>query len=530
MAFPTITKQPVSDSMRSVLFPIQFKITEATANTLYVVAVVEYDDNGSWEDLGTGIRLAQDINDSTIFFFDASQICSTLISLNYNDWGNNNYPTYTGNRDYRMGAWGRIYGYTGVATGGAGNMNFKEKSVWSIKVRFYREYLDTTTGLIVTDPNESLSNGFYITELGLSQQEMFSTRDDLVFDMFHMIQNPAIPVSTYRFLTNCPMPIETNLSASNFLSLFWSKEQSDTTSQNNGFVVVNTYNNTLGMVGSHLLLVEVTLGPLAADSTVWSILADTTQGMFPCGLRDMAGAIESDDPWIFPRPSALMPGYSVEGYGLNESMDGLGTSFNNVDTYTVNVIGGDSFFATSNLAEAVFINTEGPNYAVSTGEVLCGSTMETSKYPNLVLHFKNRLGGYDRFESFGTYTIKKKIQFDTYDRRSFRDNPDVGLFDKWTGVDGSVKLQSNNYDKYSVQTTPLSSAKAEWLTEMFGSTEVMIEIPSTSAVGTRKLYSNVTVRAINIDAGSVEYHDTDENKIEISFTFITAKESKVPRN
>jgi len=522
MAFPTIERAPAEDSMRSTLLPITFEIDEGSADTLYIVAVIEYDLDGSWVDLGTGIRLAQDLDDSTRFYFNAEQLLSTLTYYDYDNFSNR----YAGGQnDYRIGEWGRIYGLTGVATGGGANINLKQSAVWSIKVRFYREYLDATTGLIVTDPNETLSDGFYISELGLSQVEMFASRQDDEYEKFHLIgDNTASPLY-YRLLSNAPQPIKTNLSATNFISGLWSKNTAQDTSQALGFILVQTLNNQLGQVGTHIINGEISsLSPLVADYGVWDILGDTTQFIVPIGLRDMAGAINGDDPWVWP--NASVPLFGIDTFFPNESTDGLGTSFNNVDSYIVSVIDQTS---TCILSQVVFVNTEGPNYATSTGEILCGSDFEESNYPNLVFHFKNRLGGFDRFENVGKYTIKKNIKSNTFERRQFSTTNTSGVFDKLASINGKMKIATESVDKYSVTTQHLSSAEAEWLTEMFGSTQVMIQVPSSTAVG-GKVYSQSMLLPVLINDGSIKYHNTDEGTIEIEFSMTVAKTTKVPRN
>lgn len=525
MAYPTIITAPTADSMRSTLLPITFEIDEGSADTLYIVAVIEYDLDGSWEDLGTGIRLAQDLDDSTRFYFNAEQLLSTLTYYDYDNF-NNRYAG--GGRDYRVGEWGRIYGYTGVATGGGANINLKQSAVWSIKVRFYREYLDSATGLIVTDPNETLSNGFYISELGLSQVEMFSSRQNQEYEEFHLIGDTAVANAGLRLLSNAPQPIKTNLSATNFISGIWSKNTAQSVSQDDGYLTITTYNNNIGFVGNHIIMADITsIVPLVADFGVWDILADTTQFLVPVGLRDMAGAINNDDAWVFPRASA--PLFGITGFWPNESTDGAGTSFNNVDTYIVSVVDYTVPATPTLLSQVVFVNTEGPNYATSTGEILCGADFEESNYPNLVFHFKNRLGGFDRFENVGKYTIKKNIQSNTFERRAFNPNSVSGVFDKMASVNGKMKIASESIDKYSVTTQHLSSAEAEWLTEMFGSTQVMIQVPSSTAVG-GKVYSQSMMLPVLINNGEVEYHNTDEGTIEISFTMSVAKTTKVPRN
>jgi len=525
MAFPTIVKSPATDSMRSTLNPITFEIDEGTSNTLYIVAVIEYDLDGTWVDLGTGTRLAQDLDDSTRFYYNAEQLLSTLTFYDYNNFNNR---INGGARDYRIGSWGRIYGYTGVTSGGSGNMNLKESAVWSIKVRFFREYLDSATGLIVTDTDETLSNGFYISELGFSQVEMFSQRQDEEYEKFHMIGDTAVANADYRILSNAPQPIKTNLDGTNFISGFWSKNTAQSVSQSGGYLLVQTYNNNIGWIGSHIVMAEISsLAPLVADYDVWGVLGDTTQFMIPIGLRDLAGAIASDDPWVFPSASA--PLFTIAGFWPNESTDGLGTSFNNVDTYIVNIVDYTVPATPTTLTSVVYINTEGPNYATSTGEILCGSSFEESSYPNLVFHFKNRLGGFDRFENVGKYSIKKNIKTNTFERRQFAASNVSGVFDKLASINGKMKIASETVDRYSVTTQHLSSAEAEWLTEMFTSTQVMIQVPSSTAVG-GSVYSQSMLLPVLIQDGSIKYHDTDQGTIEIEFSMKVAKSTKVPRN
>ena len=143
----TINIEPERDEIVSTLLPIYFKCTEATANTTNLVAKCFYIDQTTAVETQVGGEyiLAPSLENADEFKFDASEIFNTLTKYTLGDM-----PTIQLGED--------------VTTLSNTLINWKDVATWYVKVKFYREYLDAVTGLIVLDPSPEDSETFYVHE------------------------------------------------------------------------------------------------------------------------------------------------------------------------------------------------------------------------------------------------------------------------------------------------------------------------------------------------------------------------------
>ena len=152
-----IAKQPIEDIIVSTLIPIRYVCTEATPNTTNLVAKCFYIDQTTAVEtqIGASYRLAPSLTNPDTFEFDASEIFNTLTKYTLGDM-----PTVV------MGE--KINPLTDAL------VNWKDVATWYVRVKFYREYLDATSGLIVLDPTAENSKKFYVHE-GCPEQQWLTT-------------------------------------------------------------------------------------------------------------------------------------------------------------------------------------------------------------------------------------------------------------------------------------------------------------------------------------------------------------------
>ena len=142
-----IQRKPLTNYLTSTLVPLPFQVFENTADTTNIVARCYKIDQttGVETSLGGKFRLANVPNINYTYQFDASEVFNNLTKYTLFDMPNNQQ---LGNNS------------------GAPNLYKVWQDVASFKVvvKFQREYLDATTGLIVLDPTEVSSSIFYVHE------------------------------------------------------------------------------------------------------------------------------------------------------------------------------------------------------------------------------------------------------------------------------------------------------------------------------------------------------------------------------
>ena len=115
-------------------------------------------------------------------------------------------------------------------------------------------------------------------------------------------------------------------------------------------------------------------------------------------------------------------------------------------------------------------------------------------------------------------------------RNEFQKTDSFNKFDKHTGDKGRVTIGNESVDVYNIVTYEVTPATAEWLTELFMSPMVLLELPASGAVGNDYNWSNSVVVPVIIDVDSIKYKDTNESQIVLEFSCTVAKKSKNPTN
>jgi hypothetical protein len=154
MAFPVINSQPGNMKIISSLLPINFRVTEATANTVNVIAQVFYWNGSSYVEWGGKMRMANMLYSTTQYEIDISDLVAGLPQGDVNDinWLGRGYKCYDGT-------------YNTIS-----ETKWNEKSDWTVRVEFQREYKDVSSGLIELDPDRQTSNAF-VVHLGAAAME-----------------------------------------------------------------------------------------------------------------------------------------------------------------------------------------------------------------------------------------------------------------------------------------------------------------------------------------------------------------------
>ena len=146
-------------------------------------------------------------------------------------------------------------------------------------------------------------------------------------------------------------------------------------------------------------------------------------------------------------------------------------------------------------------------------------------YVALNFHFKNILGGMDRFICYGNYEVKKVVSANKYQQTD-----SFNKFDKYSGMHGMKTVGNESVDEYSINAYRMTPTEAEWVTEMFMSPMVLFELPVSRNVGTSYIWSNSMVVPVMINEETVTYKDTKDGFVEMEFTFRVAKKTKNPTN
>ncbi len=186
-----IQRKPNGNYLTSTLVPLVFQVFENTADTTNIVArCYKIDQNtGVQTTLGGKFRLANVPNVNYTYQFDASEVFNNLTK----------YTLFNMPNNQQLGS-----------NSGAPNLYkvWKDVASFNVIVKFQREYLDATTGLIVLDPTEVESNRFYVHEgvpdrRWLTQQVRSNGTGGSIFDFFQFKYESD--VRRKRWFTNYPI-------------------------------------------------------------------------------------------------------------------------------------------------------------------------------------------------------------------------------------------------------------------------------------------------------------------------------------
>jgi len=464
----TINFEPNADSIVSTLVPIHFKCTEMTANTTnliarcyYIIGVTEYQVGGDY-------RLAPTLAYPDLFNFDASEIFNTITKYTLNDMPNSlKLGSNTAAWSDTLQEWENVSGY-------------------KVLVKFYREYLDAATGLIVVDwGSPEVSNSFYVHEgcpetAWLDAHVSSNGLSGGVFDSFQLNWISGTN-SMKRWLTNYPIHfsdgnrIDSQVTIHETESYMLAWFSPDNSPYCGYSMVITTYDAT-GVLNTH------------TDTTV----VDTPfmQTMF-VGFRDI-----------------------VSGLTANVAE---GTDFINVTYYYVKMIVG---------------TTTGGGCVQETNATRYIFIVDRSCLPKGYMRFcfKNMLGGYDMVSSKGSFIKRKRSRFVDFEQS-------LG-YDQWyiPMAFGKSNWSNENATRYSIVTHNLKKEYAEHWAELLQSTQVYMRVDNDSnqkvhntTFDTNQERQPYFYKPIQIDSGSSQIIKSTDNTYQFKFNFIVSVPQRTPR-
>tara|TARA_R110000850_G_scaffold166116_14_gene291295 strand:+ start:866 stop:2281 length:1416 start_codon:yes stop_codon:yes gene_type:complete len=463
--------EPAGSKICSTLIPLVLEVTETTSNTTNIIASCYWTDQTSSTEtqIGAKYRLAPNLANADKFIFDCSEIFNSLTKYTLNDAPNN----------FKLGA-------NVTAVDPLGISNWKDIATWKVRVKFQREYLDATTGLIVLDPTFTNSNYFYIHE-GSPEQKWLTQivksngQTDSVFDAFRLSYQTAGQMEVRRLLTNYPIFISNSTSRSSNVTIHESEQY-----LLSFFPNLSIYDDYRIMIGTQNFA--------GALINAHSIILNESQNLFTAcvGFRDLKNSFT---------PNALE-----------------GTDFINVGSYVViiqssNTVGGGGTYL---------------NQSTNFNFKVDRSCIKNVGY--LRFCFKNMLGGFDMVTSRGKYNKKVKNKFSEFEQS-------LGYY-SWTESEsfGNSNWANENAVRYSVKTQPMKPENAAHFSEMFSSTDVYLREANNSSI---KILDNVeALNSINvpykfnsifITAGSQTILKSDNNLVVLEFEFTMSVNQRNPR-
>tara|TARA_B110000438_G_scaffold300229_2_gene352133 strand:- start:505 stop:1917 length:1413 start_codon:yes stop_codon:yes gene_type:complete len=469
MAF-SISIQPKKRMLVSTLLPIFYQCKDNDPNTTNVIAKcfhISQDFPSVTTQIGGSYRLAPNIDFAGYFKFDASEVFNTLTKWTLNDM----YSRF-----------GNDEGVVNSIKNGADIVNF------IVKVEFYREYLDTTTGLIIVDPTPVVSNDIFVHEGSPNKKFLQQIVPDNgsnvgAFKFFNTLNDIENKIS--RYFTNYPIQTETNSRFSNVTirrdetySLMF---QAHPSQQND----VCPYQMSIVTLGANNLILNSHTIPIPDRYN--------TQ-MIRVGMLDII--------------NGLTP-IAAEGLAPNK--------FSNVLKYLVlfqGNTGGGSCVIQNILTTYVF--------------TIDDKCIKNSGY--LRFAFKNMLGGFDCVTSNGKYTRKTKNKFEDFEKS-------LGYFDMYNPMQfGKSNWANQNTETYSVTTHVMRKEYAVHFAEMFSSTNVYLKTINDS--GDTIIDSEVSFEAreqpfwfvpIIIKGATLNIEKSNENYATLKFNFEMAVNQRNPR-
>ena len=466
----SITTQPTTDTLCSTLIPLKLSVTEATADTTNIVATCYYtNQTTSVETQISGkFRMAPSLTNADNFNFDSSEIFNGLTKYTLADYPNNI------DLGSNVGTTNSLQTWADVAT-------------FKVRVKFQREYLDATTGLIVLDATFTDSNYFYIHEGSPEKNWILNVvesngQSDSVFDYF----NFQSQIKKNRFFTNYPIT-----------------KLSDGTIKSN----VNIHENESYMLA-------FVAPPTSFCGYKFTI--ETYSGNFTTLLNTHDLAVTESD-----NLQTVLVGFRdlYNGFAPNAAEGNVsGSEFINVNSYKVIPMTGNTL---ASPCTYVIGGTEF-HFRVNRGCLL------NSGY--LRFCFKNMLGGYDMVSSNGEYIVKENNTFQSFEQT-------LG-FDNWHSPMnfGNSNWANSNVEKYTVTTESLTPKNATHFAEMFSSTQVYLRVNNNS---NNKVFSSSLNNAaaaqpyvfypIVLEGGVNSISKTSDNYSKLNFSFNMAVNQSNPR-
>lgn len=466
-----INTQPDTSKICSTLIPLVFDVTETTTDTTNIIASCYYIDQATGlitTQIGAKYRMAPNLSNVDNFIFDASEIFNTLTKYTLNDAPNN----------WKLGANNDSTPYP------LGLQTWTEIAGWKVRVKFQREYLDSTSGLIVLDPAFTNSNLFYIAEGSPEQKFLTQIVDsngqvNSVFDTFMLSYQPTGNLSR-RLLTNYPMQ-SYNYGLYSYVTIHESEQY------------------------------MISFFPNLSIYTDFNIAFLTFSGTTPLAVHNLQVDESNNLTTACVGFRDLIHSFTPSG--------SEGTDFVNVTKYLVLVQ-----CSTSTTLPSTYVNATGI-YEFKVDR----SCIKNVGY--LRFCFKNMLGGFDMVTSRGKYNMKTNNKFNEYEQS-------LGYY-SWSEsmAFGKANWANENEVRYSVKTQPMKPIYAAHFAEMFSSTQVYLREKNDSSLkindSTETQYSIDVPYKFNpivITAGTTTTLRTDENLVVLEFEFSMAVNQRNPRN
>jgi len=426
MAAPIITIQP--RGIVSTLAPIFYQCTESTANTLNVVAQLQYDATGSggWTDWGGKMRLASTLVASTTFQLDAGDVFNSLPKGQAEDMS-------------RLGS-GCCYG-GGHST--LGQDFWFLKSNWHVRAIFQREYLDAATGFIELDPDETESNVVTIHE-GLPPRIQSQRQSSLVvtsawqFGAYYMQFDPLNGTEgNWLWLTDAIHNTRSDFGG------YTTKKNYKVRIRPTEQFLISTFNGELasGITDENVLTIRTfdqTGSMLETREINWS-QGNTNDGMqtMDVGFRTIICALE---PIVTE-----------------------GTDFENVTHYEV--------------YNAVKSDTGAWKASTRWWFTIDRTCVEQNAYRRFL--WKNQLGGWDMFSSEGTFESKRQTKHETFTKRLVaggQAQPQLYHYGKnnWITIEDQV---------HKITTHALTDSEAMWFSKIVNSAFTYVRVDMEATLG-----------------------------------------------
>lgn len=467
--------QPNAESICSTLYPIKFKVSETTSTTTNILAECFHihQTSGIEEQIGGRFRCAPNLDNVNHFMFDGSEIFNSLCAYTLNDFPLN----------FKLG---RIPTTTGLA-----NQTWDDVAGFQCRVKFYREYLDSTTGLIVVDPNPTISNRFYVHQ-GSPEQKWVgtivrsnSTTNAPMFEYFTLDYDYNTGQFN-RFLTN--YPIKPNVT---FGSTFPYTQPASYVNVHESSSYILNFFGVLGANDYDISILTFLENGNQANSHLINVTKSNNMQTLLCGFADIKGYLT---------PNATE-----------------GANFENVAYYDVvgmsEYSGGGSIKAPSTTRYRFTPNR---------------TCIKNKAYLNFA--FKNMFGGYDIVESIGDYKEKQKDKFDEFTLSQGYDNWHEHM------AFGKSNWSNTNTKRFSVTTHAMKPDHAKHFAEMLSSTDVYVRRKydanlkvDSAALNTQAESTPYIYVPIFITAATRDVENTNENLTKIKFTFEESNGQRNPR-
>ena len=467
MAF-TLSIKPKRNELISTLIPIFFQCNDTDPDTTNVIAKCFQINQGTSvaTQVGGSYRLAPNLEFTGVFKFDASEVFNTLTKWTLFDM----YSSF-----------GNDQGVINSLKSGSDIVNFR------CYVEFYREYLDTTTGLIIVDPTPVTSENIYIHEGSPNTkflQQVVGDNGSIngVFKYFNTLNDIENQVS--RYFTNYPIAVE-GMQRSSYVTI-----RRDETYP----LMFNAKPSQQNDVCGYTIIIETMDGNgLSLNTHSFLVPDDLNTKMVRVGMMDI-----------------------INGFTPNAA-EGTSPRFINVKKYIVR------FKGNTGGASCVYANVL-TNYVFKIDD----TCIKNSGY--LRFAFKNMLGGFDCVTSNGKFSKKTKNKFEDFEKS-------LGYFDMFKPMAfGNSNWANINIERYSVTTQLMRKDRAIHFAEMFSSTNVYLKTTNNSGETIVDTEVSFLEREqpfwfvpIVIKGATLNIEKSNENYASLKFTFELAVNQRNPR-